>query len=55
MFEWWSEQHWSIRFGSALLLLAISAVLYFGFGRIWFFGWGAGFVLLLFALMGGGD
>ena len=55
MFEWWTEQHWAVRFGVALAFLGFSAILYFGFGIIWFWSWGVGGVLLLFALLGGWD
>jgi hypothetical protein len=48
MFEWWSDLPPILRYGSALLLIAISTVLWFC-GRFWPWGWAAGIALLMFA------
>jgi len=47
MFEWWSEQHWAVRYGVAFFFIAISTLFLLA-GRIWPWGWAVGFVLLLF-------
>lgn len=48
-FEWWSGLSFWFRAGLALLLLAISTVLWL-MGEFWPWGWVAGVVLLLFSL-----
>jgi hypothetical protein len=47
-FSWWAEQSPWLRYGVALLLIAISTIIFFG-GRIWIWGWVAGGIMLLFA------
>ncbi|QOV88726.1 hypothetical protein [Humisphaera borealis] len=47
-FGWWADQSPWLRYGVALLLIAISTVIFFA-GTIWIWGWVAGVVLLLFA------
>ncbi len=47
-FGWWSEQSPWVRYGVALLLIALSTIIFFA-GRIWIWGWVSGFILLLFA------
>ena len=51
VFEWWSEQPWQGRYGSAVLLLLSSAILYFAFDMLWYWGWGGGAVLLVLAML----
>lgn len=46
---WWGGLPPWLRYGVALLLLAISTGLYFFANRIWPWGWVAGVVLLLAA------
>ena len=48
MFDWWSDQSPWLRYGVAVLFLAISTVMFFA-GRFWPWGWGVGAVLLIFA------
>jgi hypothetical protein len=45
---WWADQSAWLRYGVALLLIALSTVLFFA-GRIWIWGWVVGVVLLLFS------
>ncbi|HEX3356737.1 MAG TPA: hypothetical protein VHS31_07195 [Tepidisphaeraceae bacterium] len=47
-FTWWAGQSAWLRYGIALLLIAISTIMYFG-GEIWIWGWVAGAILLLCA------
>jgi hypothetical protein len=47
-FEWWADPPAWLRYGTALILLAISTILWFS-GRFWPWGWVAGIVLLLMA------
>ena len=47
-FSWWADQSPWLRYGVALLLIAISTVLFLA-GRLWIWGWVAGLILLLFA------
>jgi hypothetical protein len=47
-FEWWSDLPAWLRYGTALVFLAISTALWFA-GRLWPWGWGVGVVLLLMA------
>jgi hypothetical protein len=45
---WWADQSAWLRYGVALLLIALSTVLFFA-GRIWIWGWVVGVILLLFS------
>jgi hypothetical protein len=47
-FNWWAEQSPWLRYGVALILIAISTIILLA-GRIWIWGWVAGVILLLFA------
>lgn len=48
MIGWWSDQSPWVRYGVAVLLLAVSTV-FLLCGRFWPWGWALGAVLLLFA------
>jgi len=48
LIEWWAGLNWKIRVLIPLILIAISTILLF-LGRIWFWGWAAGFILLMFS------
>lgn len=48
MFEWWLDLPPVLRYGVALLLIAISTGLWFC-GRFWPWGWAVGTALLFFA------
>lgn len=47
MLDWWFDLSPLLRAGVALLILGASAAVLFLTGRIFFWGWGAGIVLLL--------
>jgi hypothetical protein len=47
-FEWWSDLPAWLRYGTAIVFLAISTALWFA-GRLWIWGWVVGVVLLLMA------
>lgn len=47
-FEWWGGQSPMLRYGIALLFIAISTVLWF-VDTFWPWGWGVGLVMLMFA------
>jgi hypothetical protein len=49
MLDWWSEQSPWLRYGVALLLIAISTILFFFADRFWPWGWAMGLILLCFA------
>ena len=49
MLEWWIDLPSWLKYGVALLLLAISTVAWFS-GYFWPWGWGLGGVLLLGAM-----
>ncbi len=48
LFEWWGGLSPWIRFGVALLFLALSTILWF-LGYFFPWGWGVGIILLLFS------
>lgn len=48
LFGWWGNLHPILRYGVAILLLAISTGLYFA-GTIWPWGWVVGAIMLLLA------
>jgi hypothetical protein len=48
IFGWWGTLSPLWRYGIAIILLAISTVLFF-LGRLWIWGWVIGAVLLMFA------
>ncbi len=48
LFEWWAGLSPWIRFGVALLFLALSTILWF-LGYFFPWGWGVGIILLLFS------
>jgi hypothetical protein len=47
LWAWWSEQHWALRIGVAVVFLLLSTILFFA-GTFWPWGWAVGLVLLLF-------
>ncbi len=49
MINWWWEQTPWLRYGIAILFLAISTGLFFLADRIWPWGWAIGVVLLMLA------
>ena len=49
MFGWWANLSPWIRYGVAVFFLLLSTVLFFGFQRLWPWGWAVGTVLLFLA------
>lgn len=47
-FSWWAGQSPWLRYGIAILLIAVSTAIYFA-GDIWPWGWIAGIILLMFS------
>lgn len=45
---WWSDRAWYVRYGVAVLLLAMSAGALYN-GRLFLLGWGLGFAFLFLA------
>jgi hypothetical protein len=48
LFESYASLPWWLRYGVALLFIAISTILFFA-GRFWPWGWGVRLVFLIFA------
>ncbi|MCA9300335.1 MAG: hypothetical protein KDA28_14790 [Phycisphaerales bacterium] len=48
MFSWWSDLSPALRYGVAIGMIVISAIIFL-FGYFWPWGFGIGIVLLLFA------
>jgi len=49
MMDWWLGLPKGLKYGMALLVLALSAAIFFLADRFWPWGWGVGLVLLFFA------
>jgi hypothetical protein len=49
IWDWYVELPWYLRYGVGLLLIAASTLLLVFTGRIWFWGWVVGGIMLLFA------
>lgn len=48
LMDWWSDQSPWVRYGVALLFIAVSTVLFFT-GTLWPWGWAVGLALLVVA------
>lgn len=49
MFDWWFDLPPILRAGVALMILGVSAVALFVYDLLWYWGWAAGGMLLMFS------